>query len=44
MKKAYTVTLEYEVIEKLKKTNPTINLSGLIRRLLKKHLEENKSE
>ena len=40
MKKAYTVILEIETIEEIRR-DTAINLSALIRRLLKKHLEEN---
>jgi len=40
MLKAYTVNLETEVVEEIKKDS-AINFSGLIRSLLKAYLEEN---
>lgn len=43
MLKAYTVTLETDVVEEIRKDNP-INFSKLVRSLLKKHLEETKNE
>lgn len=39
MLKAYTVTLDHEVVEEIRQ-DTGINFSALIRSLLKKHLEE----
>ena len=43
MKKAYTVILETDDIDQLRnRPGPVLNLSDLLRRLIKKHIEENK--
>ena len=40
MKKGYTVLLDIEVVEALRKRDRFLNLSETIRVLLKKHLED----
>lgn len=43
MKKVYGVTLDKDIVDEVKK-DEAINFSGLINSLLRKYLEENKSE
>ena len=43
MKKAYSVTLDKDIVDEVRK-KPEINFSGLINSLLKKWIEENKIE
>lgn len=43
MKKAYSVTLDKELVDELRK-KPYVGLSPLLNSLLKKYLEKNKDE